>query len=146
MIVSRLKGKLFSVRDLACAYHQLTRSSDNQKLTIFINSWRKMYITISEDFLVFAVYQTSSVDWLKTISTPLSKKKQAINYIEDTELQSQFKYDMFTIFNEYHCLLKIAALKAAPEKKTISSVKRWSLWGMLFSPMDYNWSLNETKT
>ena len=36
MIVTRVNGKVFSVSDLSCAYHQFPLNQETQKLTIFI--------------------------------------------------------------------------------------------------------------
>ena len=36
MIMTRVNGKVFSVSDLSCAYHQVPLSSETQKLTSFI--------------------------------------------------------------------------------------------------------------
>ena len=47
---------------------------------------------------------------------PLIRKKHAITYIDDTITQSQNKNEMFTVFNEYHTLLRKASLTAAPDK------------------------------
>ena len=37
---------------------------------------------------------------------PLIKKKQAITFIDDTNMQSQTRGEMFTIVNEYRTLLR----------------------------------------
>ena len=37
MIMIRVNGKIFSVSDLSCAYHQVPLSPETQKLTRFIN-------------------------------------------------------------------------------------------------------------
>ena len=46
----------------------------------------------------------------------LTKKKQAITYIDDAIMQSKNKGEMFSIIHEYHNLLGKAGWKAAPEK------------------------------
>ena len=47
---------------------------------------------------------------------PLIKKKKAINYLDDSLLQSHTKAEMFTINHEYHQLLGKGSLKAVPDK------------------------------
>ena len=45
MIMTRLNGKLSSVSDLSCAYHQVPHSYETQKLTkIIIGGRKKLYI------------------------------------------------------------------------------------------------------
>ena len=45
MIMTRVNGKLFSVSDLSCAYHQIPLSPETQKLTSFINGDRQYTYT-----------------------------------------------------------------------------------------------------
>ena len=63
---------------------------------------------------------------------PLTKKKQAITYIDDTILQSQIKGEMFSIIQEYQNLLRKAGLKPAPEK-TFFSPKKVKFLGHVIS-------------
>ena len=41
MIMTRVNGKVFSVSDLSCAYHQLALNPETQKLTSFIIGGKK---------------------------------------------------------------------------------------------------------
>ena len=41
MIMTRINGKVFSVSDLSCAYHQVPPSPETQKLTSFIIGGRQ---------------------------------------------------------------------------------------------------------
>ena len=47
---------------------------------------------------------------------PLTRKKQAITYIDNTLQQAQNKQDMFTVIRDYHAQLSKANLKKAPDK------------------------------
>ena len=62
---------------------------------------------------------------------PLTKRNQAITYIDDTIMQSQNKNDMFTIINEYHTLLRKFGLKAAPNR--FFFLKKVKFVGYIFS-------------
>ena len=64
---------------------------------------------------------------------PLIRKKQTITYIDDTNMQSQTKAEMFSIINEYHTLLRKAGLKAAPGK-TFFFLKKIKFLGHVISP------------
>ena len=117
MIMTRVNSKVFSVSDLSCAYHQVPLSPETQKLTSFIIGGKQY--TYTRGFY--------------THFDPLIKKKQAINYIDDTIMQSQNKNEMFTVINEYHILLRKAGLKAAPDK-TFFFLKKVKFLGHVISP------------
>ena len=59
MIMTRVSGKLFSVSDLSCAYHQVALSFETQKFTSFIIGGQQY--TFTRGFYVYVAYQTSSV-------------------------------------------------------------------------------------
>ena len=63
---------------------------------------------------------------------PLTRKKQAITYIDDAIMQSQTRGEMFTIINEYHNLLRNAGIKAAPGK-TFLFLKKVKFLGHVIS-------------
>ena len=112
--MTRVNGKVFSVSDLSCAYHQVPLSPETQKLTGFIIGG-KQYTYIRGFYGLCGLPNFFSR--LMTIHfDPLIKKKQAITYIDDTIMQSQNKNEMFTVIKEYHTLLRKAGLKAAPDK------------------------------
>ena len=101
--MTRVNGKLFSVSDLSCAYHQVPLSPETQKLTSFIIGGRQ-YIYTRGLYRLNGLPNTFSR--LVTIHfEPLIKKKQAITYIDDTIMQSHNKGEMFSINHEYHNLL-----------------------------------------
>ena len=45
MIMTRVNGKIFSVSDLSCPYHQVTLSPETQKLTSFVIGGRQSTYT-----------------------------------------------------------------------------------------------------
>ena len=114
MILTRVKGKFFSVSDLSCAYHQVPLSPETQKLTSFIIGGRQF--TYTRRFYGLCGLPNFFSRLMTFHFEPLIKKKQAITYIDDTIMQSQNKGEMFSIIHEYHNLLRKAGLKAAPEK------------------------------
>ena len=131
MIMTRVNGKFFSVSDLSCAYHQVPLSSETQKLTSFIIGGRQY--TFTRGFYGLCGL-TNFFSRLMTIHfNPLIRKKRAITYIDDTNMQSQTSGEMFTIINEYHTLLRKAGLKAAPDK-TFFFLKKVKFLGHVISP------------
>ena len=131
MIMTRVNGKVFSVSDLSCAYHQVPLSPETQKLTSFIIGGRQY--TYTRGFYGLCGLPNFFSRLMTIHFDPLIKKKQAITYIDDTIMQSQNKNEMFTIINEYHTLLRKAGLKAAPDK-TFFFLKKVKFLGHVISP------------
>ena len=131
MIMTRVNGKVFSVSDLSCSYHQVPLSPEAQKLTsIMIGGKQYTYTRGFKGFCglpnFFSRLMTINFD-------PLNKKKRAITDIDDTIMQSQSNNEMFTVINEYHTLLRRAGLKAAPDK-TFFFLKKVKFLGHVISP------------
>ena len=85
MIMTRVNGKIFSVSDLSCDYHQKPLSQETQKLTSFIIGGRQ-YTYTPGCYGICGL--PNSLSRLTTIHfDPLVKKKQAITYIDDTIMQ-----------------------------------------------------------
>ena len=131
MTLTRVKGKFFSVSELSCAYHQVTLSFETQKLTSFIIGGRQY--TFTRGFYGLCDLPNFFSRLMTIHFDPLTMKKQAITYIDDTIMQSQTRGEMFTIINEYHTLLRKAGLKAAPDK-TFSFLKKVKFLGHVISP------------
>ena len=130
MIMTRVNGKFFSVSDLSCAYHQVPLSPETQKLTSFIIGGRQY--TYTRGFYGLCGLPNFFSRLMTIHFEPLSKKKQAITYIDDTIMHSQKKGEMFSIIHEYHNLLRKAVLKAAPEK-TFFFLKKVNFLGHVIS-------------
>ena len=130
MIMTRVNGKIFSVSDLSCAYHQVPLKPETQKLTSFIIGGRQY--TYTRGFYGLCGLPTFFSRLMTIHFEPLIKKKQAITYIDDTIMQSQNKGEMFSIIHEYHNLLRKAGLKAAPEK-TFFFLKKVKFLGHVIS-------------
>ena len=94
MIMTKVNGKVFSVSDLSCAYHQVPLSPETQKLTSFLIGGKQYTYTrgfygLCRLLNFFSRLMTIHFD-------PLIKKKQTITYIDGTILQSQNKNEMFS--------------------------------------------------
>ena len=118
MNMTRVKGKIVSVSDLSCAYHQVLLSPQTRKLTSFIIGGRQCTYTRGFYGLCGLPYFFSRLMTLHF--DPLITKKQAITYIDDTIMQSQNKNETLTVTNEYRTLLRKAGLKAAPIRRSSS--------------------------
>ena len=131
MIMTRVNGKVFSVSDLSCAYHQVPPSSETQKLTSFIIGGKQY--TYTRGFYGLCGLPNFFSRLMTVRFDPLIRKKQAITYIDDTIMQSQNKNEMFTVINEYQTLLRKAGLKAAPNK-TYFFLNKVNFLGHVVSP------------
>ena len=134
MIMTRVNGKVFSVSDLSCAYHQVPLSPETQKLTSFIIGGKQY--TYTRGFNGLCGLPNFFSRLLTIHFDPLIRnirKKQAITYIDDTIMQSQNKNEMVRVINKYHTLLRIAGLRAAPDK-TFFFQKKVKFFGHVISP------------
>ena len=98
LIMNRVKGNVFSVSDLSCAYHQLPMRPETQKLNSFIIGGKQY--TYTRGFYGLCGLPNFFSRLMTIHFDPLIKKKQAITYIDDTIMQSQNKNEMFTVINE----------------------------------------------
>ena len=85
MIMTRVNGKLFSVSDLSCAYHQVPLSYETQKLTGFIIRGRQY--TFTRGFYGLCGLPNFFSRLMTDHFDPLIRKKQAITYIDDAIMQ-----------------------------------------------------------
>ena len=143
MIVTRVNGNFFPVKDLSCAYHQVPLSPETQILTSFVIGGRQY--TYTRGFYALCGLPNFFSRLMTIHFEPLMKKKQAITYIDDTIMQSQNKGEMISITHEYHDLLRKAGLKAGPEKLSSCS-KRLIFWDTSFRLKAYSQSQNKSST
>ena len=86
MIMNRVDGKVFSVTELSCAYHQVLLSPQTQNFTSFIFGGKQY--TYTRGFNGLCGLPNFFNRPMVIYFHPLIKKKQAITYIDDTTIQS----------------------------------------------------------
>ena len=116
-----INGKIFSVSDLSCAFHQVPLDEPTQKLTSFIIGGKQYTFTRGLKGLPSFFSRMMTIHFEPRRN--LIKKKHAITYIDDTLMQAKNKQEMFTVIQEYHDLLRKAGRKAAPDKTLFFSRK-----------------------
>ena len=89
MITNRANGKVFSVSDLSCAYHQVPLSPETQKLTSSIVDGKQY--TITRRFYGLCGLPSFFSRLMTIHLDPLFKKPQAFTYIEYTKMHSHNK-------------------------------------------------------
>ena len=99
MIMTTVNGKVFSVSDVSCPYHQVPLSREIQKLTSFLIDGKQYTFTL--EFYGLCGLPNFLSQLLTIHFGPLIKKKQAITYIDGTIMQSQNKNEMFTVTDEH---------------------------------------------
>ena len=112
MITTRVDGKLFSLIDLSCAYHQVPLSAETQTQTNFIFVGKQY--TYNRGVFGLCGLPNPFGRLLTLHLDPLVRTKQAITCLDDTIIKLRNKNEMFTVSNEHHTLLREAGLKAAP--------------------------------
>ena len=85
MIMTRVKGKVFSVSDLSCAYHQVPLSPETQKLTSFIIGG--IQYTYTRGFYGLCGLPNFFSRLMTRHFDILIQRKQDITYIDDTIMQ-----------------------------------------------------------
>ena len=96
------------------AYNQLPLDEQSRRLTQFdIGNQQyelnRLFYGISIGPAAFSAFMSKSF-------RPLILKKNAITYLDDVFIQSQFKDEMFKVLEQYHQILKNENMKAAPDK------------------------------
>ena len=131
MIMIKVKGKVFSVSDLSCAYHQVPFSPETQKVTSFMFGGKQC--TYTRGFYGLCGLPNSFSQLMTIRFDPLIAEKQAITFTDHTIMQSQNKNKIFTFINEYHTLVGKAGLKAALDI-TVLFLKKVKFLGHVISP------------
>ena len=114
-----------------CAYHHVPLSFETQKVTSFIIGGRQY--TFTRGFYGLCGLSNFFSRLVTIQFDPLIRRKQANTYIDDTIMQSQTRGEMFTIIIEYHTLLRMAGLKAAPDR-TFFLLKKVKFLAHVISP------------
>ena len=114
ILLTRLRGKIFSASDLSNAYHQVPLTKRSQKCTAFVIG-NKQY-TYCRGVCGLSVLP-NFFSYLMVLSmVPLFKTNQAFLYIDDTILQAQNNAEIFEIIPKYLSLMRSVGLKSSPEK------------------------------
>ena len=89
VIMTKVNGKILSVSDLFCAYHQFPLSPETQKFTSSVIGGKQYAYT--RGFYELCGLPDFFSRTMTILFDPLIRKKQAITYIDDTRMQSQSK-------------------------------------------------------
>ena len=95
-------------------YNQMPLDEQSRRLTQLVSGnqqyeFNRLFYGISIGPTVFSALMSK-------IFRPLILKKNAIKYLDVVFMQSQTKYEMFTVLENYHRILQNENMKAAPDK------------------------------
>ena len=123
IILTRIKGPIFSIADMNSAYNQLPLGQPSQRLTNFVIAgqqycFKRLFYGISIGPAAFSSFMSS-------IFKPLIRKNKVITYLDDVFIQDTTADTMLQTLEQCHNILYIENLKAAPDKSFffLNSVK-----------------------
>jgi len=100
--LNKISGKIFSIFDMSCAYHQVPLE-ETQKLVSFVIDGVQ-YKFLRGFYGLSGLPSFFSRIMLLTFR-PLIEKKEALTYIDDVLLMSDCTKNMFKTIKEFHQLL-----------------------------------------
>ena len=114
IILTRIKGPIFSIADMNSAYNQMPLDKHSQRLTNFVIAvqqycFKRLFYGISIGPAAFSSFMSS-------IFKPLIRRNKIITYLDDVFIQDTTTDTMLQTLNEYHTILANENLKAAPDK------------------------------
>jgi hypothetical protein len=114
VLITKIRGKYFTISDMSCAYHQVPLTPETMKLVSFVigdHQW--MFL---KGFYGLCGLPNYFSRIMVIIFAPMIKAKEAMTYIDDLLIQAFEKEHMFNLIKKVHTLLRKANLKAAPDK------------------------------
>ena len=103
-ILTKINGKYFTMADMNSAYNRMPLVEQSRRLTQFVNGnqqkeFNRLFYGISIEPAAFSAFMSK-------IFRPLIPKKNAITYLDDVFMQSQFKDEMFTVLEQCNHILR----------------------------------------
>ena len=114
VLLTRLKGNIFSTSDMASAYHQVPLTDSTQKLCTFVIGDRQWKFKVGLYGLAGLPNFFSRV--MTMIFEPLIRRGAALTYIDDILIQANSYSEMLSNIKEFHKLLRKSGLRADPKK------------------------------
>ena len=114
IILTRIKGTIFSIADMNSAYNQMPLDKPSQRLKNFVIAgqqycFKRLFHGISIGPAAFSSFMSS-------IFKPLIRKNKIITYLDDVVIQDTTTDTTLQTLTQYHTILKNENLKAAPDE------------------------------
>ena len=114
IILTRIKGPIFSIADMNSAYNQMALDKPSQRLTNFAIAGQKYCFKCL--FYGISISQAAFLSFMSSIFKPLIRKNKIITYFDDVFIQDTTTDKILQTLTHYHTILKNENLKAAPDK------------------------------
>ena len=121
IILTRIKGPIFSMADMNSAYNQMPLDKTSQRLTNFVIAGQQY--CVQHLFFSFSISPAAFLSFMSSVFKPLVRENRVNRYLDHVFMQDTATDTMLQTFNQYHKILKKENLKAAPVKSFLDSVK-----------------------
>ena len=114
LILTRIKGPIFSIADMNSAYNQMPPDKLSQRLTNFVIACKQF--CIKRLFYAISIGPAAFSSFMSSIFEPLIIKNKIIIYLDGVFIQDTTIDTMLQTLNQYPTILKNENLKADPDK------------------------------
>ena len=114
VILTRIKGQIFSIADMKTAYNQNPLDKPSQRLTNFVIAGQQY--CFKRLFYAISVVPAAFSSFMSSIFTPLIRKNKIITYMKDIFIQDTTTDTMLLTLTQYHTILENENLKATPDR------------------------------
>ena len=104
VILTRIKGPIFSIADMIGAYNQKPLDKSSQRLTNFVIAGQQYcFIRI---FYGVSIGPAAFSSFMSSIFKPINRENKIITYLNDVFIQDTTTKTMLQTFTQYHTILK----------------------------------------
>ena len=114
VILTRIKGQIFSIADMNSAYNQMPLDKPSQRLTNFVIAGQ--HLCFKRLFYGISIGPAAFSSFMKSIFKPLIRKNKIIPYSDDVFIQDTTTDTMLQTLTHYQTILEKENIKAAPNK------------------------------
>ena len=100
IILKRIKGPIFSIADMNCAYNQMPLDQPSQLLTNFV--FAGQHYCFKRLFYGISIGPAAFSSFMSSIFKPLIRKNKVITYLDDVFIQDTTADTMLQTLEQYH--------------------------------------------
>ena len=117
IILTRIKGPIFSIADMNSAYNQMPLDKPSQRLTNIVIAGQQY--CLKRLFYGISICPTAFSSFMSSIFKTLIRKNKVITYLDDVFIQLTTPDAMLQTLTQYHTILENENIKDAPDKSFI---------------------------
>ena len=114
IILTRIKGPIFSIAEMNSAFNQIPLDQASQRLTNFVIAGQQF--CFKRLFYGISIGQAAFSSFMSSIFKPLIRENKVITYLDDVFIQDTTADTMLQTLEQYHHIMHKENLKAAPDK------------------------------